>query len=44
VGSVEKEESLFLFAARIEGPGASGPVCRPMAEKALAALGVLPAR
>jgi len=44
VGSVEKEGSLFLFAARIEGPGASGPVCRPMAEKALAALGVLPAR
>jgi hypothetical protein len=26
------------------GPGASGRVCRPMAEKALAALGVLPAR
>ena len=44
VGSVEKEAGLFLFAARIEGPGASGPVCRPMAEKALAALGVLPAR
>jgi beta-lactamase class D len=44
VGSVEKEARLFLFAARIEGPGASGPVCRPMAEKALAALGVLPAR
>jgi beta-lactamase class D len=44
VGSVEKEGSLFLYAARIEGPGASGMVCRPMAEKALAALGVLPAR
>ena len=44
VGSVEKEGSLFLYAARIEGPGASGTVCRPMAEKALAALGVLPAR
>ena len=44
VGSVEKEGSLFLFAARIQGPGASGPACRPMAEKALAALGVLPAR
>jgi beta-lactamase class D len=44
VGSVEKEGSLVLFAARIEGPGASGMVCRPMAEKALVALGVLPAR
>ena len=44
VGSVEKEGGLLLFAARIQGPGASGPVCRPMAEKALAALGVLPAR
>jgi beta-lactamase class D len=44
VGSVEKEGRLFLYAALIEGPGASGPVCRPMAEKALAALGVLPAR
>jgi beta-lactamase class D len=44
VGSVEKEGSLVLYAARIDGPGASGPVCRPMAEKALVALGVLPAR
>jgi beta-lactamase class D len=44
VGSVEKEGRLFLYAALIEGPGASGMVCRPMAEKALAALGVLPAR
>jgi beta-lactamase class D len=44
VGSVEKEGSLVLYAAIIEGPGASGMVCRPMAEKALAALGVLPAR
>jgi beta-lactamase class D len=44
VGSVEKEGRLFLFAALIEGPGASGMVCRPMAEKALAALGVLPLR
>jgi beta-lactamase class D len=44
VGSVEKEGSLTLYAARIEGQGASGMVCRPMAEKALAALGVLPAR
>jgi beta-lactamase class D len=44
VGSVEKEGGLFLYAARIEGRGASGMICRPMAEKALAALGVLPAR
>ena len=44
VGSIEKEGRLYLYAARIEGPGASGRVCRPMAEKALAALGVLPAR
>jgi beta-lactamase class D len=44
VGSVEKEGGLLLYAARIEGPGASGMVCRPMAEKALAALGVLPPR
>jgi beta-lactamase class D len=44
VGSIEKEGSLILYAARIEGPGASGMVCRPMAEKALGALGVLPAR
>lgn len=43
VGSVEKDGRLFVFAALIEGPGASGMVCRPMAEKALAALGVLPA-
>jgi beta-lactamase class D len=44
VGSVEKEGRLFVFAALVEGPGASGMVCRPMAESALAALGVLPAR
>jgi beta-lactamase class D len=44
VGSVEGEGSLVLFAALIDGPGASGMVCRPMAEKALVALGVLPAR
>jgi len=44
VGSVEKEGRLFLYAALIEGPGASGPICRPMAEQALAALGVLPVR
>jgi beta-lactamase class D len=44
VGSVEKDGRLFLYAALIEGPGATGMVCRPMAEKALAALGVLPAR
>jgi len=44
VGSVEQEGRLHLFAALIEGPGASGLVCRPMAEKALAALGVLPPR
>jgi beta-lactamase class D len=44
VGSVEKEGGLVLYAALIEGPGASGMVCRPMAERALAALGVLPAR
>jgi beta-lactamase class D len=44
VGSIEKEGRLFVYAALIEGPGASGMVCRPMAEKALAALGVLPAR
>jgi beta-lactamase class D len=44
VGSVEREGRLFLYAALIEGPGASGMACRPMAEKALAALGVLPVR
>jgi beta-lactamase class D len=44
VGSVEKEGRLFVYAALIVGPGASGMLCRPMAEKALAALGVLPAR
>ncbi len=33
----------FVIAA-VVGPGASGMVCRPTAEKALAALGVLPAR
>ncbi len=44
VGSVEKRGRLYVFAALIEGPGATGRVCRPMAEKALAALGVLPAR
>jgi beta-lactamase class D len=44
VGSVEREGRLFLFAALIEGRDASGMSCRPMAEKALAALGVFPAR
>jgi beta-lactamase class D len=44
VGSVEEQGRLSVFAALIEGPGATGRVCRPMAEKALAALGVLPAR
>ena len=44
VGSVERDGRLNVFAALIEGPGASGRVCRPLAEKALAALGVLPAR
>lgn len=43
VGSVEREGRLFVFAALIEGEGASGRVCRPLAEKALAHLGVLPA-
>jgi beta-lactamase class D len=43
VGSIEKRGRLYLYAALIEGPGASGMTCRPMAEKALAALGVLPA-
>jgi beta-lactamase class D len=43
VGSVERDGKLFVYAALIEGPGASGMVCRPMAESALAALGVLPA-
>jgi beta-lactamase class D len=41
VGSIEKQARLYLFAAVIEGPGASGRVCRPMVEKALSALGVL---
>jgi beta-lactamase class D len=44
VGSVEKDGRLHVFAALVEGPGASGRVCRPLAEKALAELGVLPAR
>ena len=45
VGGVGREEGRrFVFAATIAGPGASGMVCRPMAERALAALGVLPAR
>ncbi len=44
VGSVERADRLSLFAALIEGEGASGAVCRPMAERALAALGVLPPR
>jgi len=42
VGSVEHDRRLSVFAARIEGEGASGRVCRPMAETALARLGVLP--
>ena len=44
VGSIESEGRLHVYAALIEGPGASGMVRRPMAEKALAALGVLPPR
>jgi beta-lactamase class D len=44
VGSVEREGRVYEYAALIVGPRASGMVCRPMAEKALAALGVLPAR
>ena len=43
VGSVERDGRLHVFAARIEGVGASGRVCRPLAEKALVRLGVLPA-
>jgi beta-lactamase class D len=42
VGSVERDARLYVFAARIEGEGASGRVCRPLAEKALVRLGVLP--
>jgi beta-lactamase class D len=44
VGSVEKDGHLYVFAALIQGPDASGRACRPMAERALAALGVLPPR
>jgi beta-lactamase class D len=43
VGSVERDARLYVFAARIEGEGASGRACRPLAEKALVRLGVLPA-
>jgi beta-lactamase class D len=43
VGSVERDARLYVFAARIEGDGASGRACRPLAEKALVRLGVLPA-
>ncbi|HVO11124.1 MAG TPA: penicillin-binding transpeptidase domain-containing protein [Vicinamibacteria bacterium] len=42
VGSVERDSRLVVFAALIEGDGASGRVCRPLAEKALVRLGVLP--
>ncbi len=42
VGSVAREGRLYLFAALIEGPGASGAACRPMAEKALGILGIFP--
>ena len=42
VGSVERDRRLVVFAALIEGEGASGRVCRPLAEKALVRLGVLP--
>jgi beta-lactamase class D len=42
VGSVEKEGRPYVFAALIQGEAASGRVCRPMAEKALRMLGVLP--
>jgi beta-lactamase class D len=44
VGSVEKGERLYVFAALIQGDGATGQVCRPLAENALRTLGVLPAR
>ena len=44
VGSVEKGERLYVFAALIQGDGATGRVCRPLAENALRTLGVLPAR
>jgi beta-lactamase class D len=43
VGSVERDGRLSVFAALIAGEGASGQLCRPLAEKALARLGVLPA-
>jgi beta-lactamase class D len=44
VGSVEKGERWYVFAALIQGEGATGRVCRPLAENALRTLGVLPAR
>jgi beta-lactamase class D len=43
VGSLETADRLVVFAALIEGDGASGRVCRPLAENALRKLGVLPA-
>jgi beta-lactamase class D len=43
VGSLEKADRLVAFAALIVGDGASGRVCRPLAENALRRLGVLPA-
>jgi D-aminopeptidase len=43
VGSVENGERLHVFAALIQGEGASGRACRPLAEDALRRLGVLPA-
>ena len=42
VGSVEKAGRRYVFAAVIQGEGASGRVCRPLAENALRSLGVLP--
>jgi beta-lactamase class D len=43
VGSVARGDRRWTFAALIEGEGASGLVARPMVERALVELGVLPA-
>lgn len=43
VGSLENAGRLHVFAALIQGQGASGRACRPLAENALRTLGVLPA-
>lgn len=43
VGSVARGGRVHVFAGLIEGKGASGRVARPLVERALAALGVLPA-